>query len=131
MQWYLKVLSQYADFSGRARRTEYWMFVLFNVIALTILTIVDYATGLTFGQGGLGVLGAIYALAVLIPGIAVQVRRLHDTDRSGFWWFLNLIPLVGPIVLLVFYCLDGTPSANRFGADPKQEERAGLTAASV
>jgi uncharacterized membrane protein YhaH (DUF805 family) len=126
MQWYLKALKQYADFHGRARRTEFWMFVLVNLVISIVLAIADAAMGTAgvYAADGMasfspGVLGTIYALAVLIPSIAVTVRRLHDTDRSGWWFLIQLIPIVGGIVLLVFVCLDGTPGPNRFGADPK------------
>jgi uncharacterized membrane protein YhaH (DUF805 family) len=126
MQWYLKALKQYADFHGRARRTEFWMFVLVNVAISVVLSIIDTATGTAgvYAAAGTaayspGILGTIYALAVLIPSIAVTVRRLHDTDRSGWWFFIQLIPIVGSIVLLVFACLEGTRGPNRFGADPK------------
>lgn len=126
MQWYLKALKQYADFGGRARRTEFWMFVLVNVAISIVLGIVDTATGTAnaYAMGGMasyspGILGSIYALAVLIPSIAVTVRRLHDTDRSGWWFFIQLIPVVGSIVMLVFTCLEGTRGPNRFGPDPK------------
>ena len=128
MQWYLKALKQYADFHGRARRTEFWMFVLVNVAISIVLGIVDAATGTAsaLAAGGMasyspGILGSIYGLAVLIPSIAVTVRRLHDTDRSGWWFFIQLIPVVGGIVILVFACLEGTRGPNRFGADPKLE----------
>ena len=130
MNWYLKVLKQYVDFSGRARRTEYWMFTLFSVIISIALGIVD---ALVFGTGSfaavlgggvtasvsLGVLGTIYSLAVLLPSLAVAVRRLHDTDRSGWWLLIGLVPLVGGIVLLVFLVLEGTRGPNSHGADPK------------
>jgi uncharacterized membrane protein YhaH (DUF805 family) len=132
MQWYLKALRQYADFGGRARRTEFWMFVLVNLVISIVLGIIDSAIGTAnfYASGGMasyspGVLGTIYGLAVLIPSIAVTVRRLHDTDRSGWWFLIQLIPFVGSIVLLVFVCLDGTPGPNRFGADPKLEVPAG------
>jgi uncharacterized membrane protein YhaH (DUF805 family) len=132
MQWYLKALKQYADFGGRARRTEFWMFVLVNVVISVVLGIVDTATGTAnaYAVGGAasfspGILGGLYGLAVLIPSIAVTVRRLHDTDRSGWWFLIQLIPIVGGIVLLVFVCLEGTRGPNRFGADPKQEVTAG------
>ncbi|MCD2195133.1 DUF805 domain-containing protein [Actinomycetospora endophytica] len=126
MQWYLKALKQYADFSGRARRTEFWMFVLISFIISLVLAIIDSAIGTAhlYSSGGAayyspGILGGIYSLAVLIPTIAVTVRRLHDTDRSGWWFFIQLIPIVGSIVLLVFMCLEGTRGPNRFGLDPK------------
>lgn len=113
MNWYLEVLKKYAVFSGRARRTEYWMFFLFNIIIGFVLGFIE---GLF---GGPGVLGMIYSLAVLIPGIAVSVRRLHDTDRTGWWILIGLIPVIGAIVLLVFMVLDGTPGQNKYGPNPK------------
>ena len=113
MNWYIEVLKKYVTFSGRARRAEYWMFTLFNLIAAVILMAVDGALGST------PILYSIYMLAVLLPSLAVTIRRLHDTDRSGWWLLLGLIPLVGPIVLLVFFCFEGTREENRFGADPK------------
>src|SRR3954464_14359445 len=131
MQWYLKVLKQYADFTGRARRTEFWMFVLFSAIASAILGLVDSLIGTArfIASGGYfyspGVLGGIYGLAVLIPTIAVGVRRLHDTDKSGWWWLLWLIPIVGQIILIVFWALDGTPGPNRYGPDPKKDAMVG------
>jgi uncharacterized membrane protein YhaH (DUF805 family) len=127
MQWYLKVLKQYADFNGRARRTEFWMFVLINTLISIALGIVDAAMGTAtvYGDGAMysfspGILGGLYGLAVLIPSLAVTVRRLHDTDRSGWWILIGLIPLVGSIVLLVFTCLEGTRGPNAYGMDPKQ-----------
>jgi len=127
MQWYLKVLKQYADFNGRARRTEFWMFVLFSAIASAILGLVDSLIGTArfIASGGYfyspGVLGLIYGLAVLVPTIAVGVRRLHDADKSGWWVLLGLIPIVGQIILIAFWVLDGTPGPNWYGPDPKRE----------
>lgn len=112
MDWYLTVLKKYAVFSGRARRTEYWMFFLFNFVFSLVLTFVDGLLGTVF-------LGVIYGLAVLIPGIAVTVRRLHDTGRSGWWILIGFIPLIGMIVLLVFTLLDSQKSDNEYGPDPK------------
>jgi uncharacterized membrane protein YhaH (DUF805 family) len=114
MNWYLDVLKKYAVFSGRARRTEYWMFVLVNVVAGMILGIVDAI----LGTGG--ALAGLYALAVLVPGVAVAVRRLHDTGRSGWWLLVGLVPLVGAIVLLVFALEDSNPGPNGYGPNPKQ-----------
>ena len=120
MNSYVQVLKKYADFSGRARRKEYWLFVLFNIIISCVLTVIDFMVG-TYNQAvGIGVLTGIYALAVVIPGIAVSVRRLHDTDRTGWWLLIVLVPIVGPIVLIVFMCIDGTPGTNRFGPSPKE-----------
>jgi uncharacterized membrane protein YhaH (DUF805 family) len=131
MQWYLKVLKQYADFSGRARRTEFWMFALFNFIASAILSLVDTMIGTAsyISSGGMfympGILGAIYGLAVLVPSLAVAVRRLHDTDRTGWWLLIGLIPLVGLIVLIVFWATEGDRGPNQYGPDPKQDAMAG------
>lgn len=104
-------LSQYAVFSGRARRAEYWWFVLFYVIAYVVAAVIDQALGAP-------VLTLIVALGLLVPSLAVSVRRLHDTDRSGWWLLLGLIPF-GGIVVLVFECLDGQPGPNRYGPSPK------------
>jgi len=119
MNWYLTVLKKYAVFSGRARRKEIWMFILFNILISIALSFVDVATGMYNVESGMGTLSTIYALAVLIPSIAVGVRRLHDTSRSGWWILIGLIPLIGLIVLIVFYCLDSTPGDNQYGPNPK------------
>jgi uncharacterized membrane protein YhaH (DUF805 family) len=119
MNWYLEVLKKYADFNGRARRKEYWMFFLFNIIITIVLVIVDGMLGTSAVPGALGLLGALYSLALLVPGIAVAVRRLHDTGRSGWWILIGLVPFVGFIVLIVFMVQDGTPGENQFGKNPK------------
>lgn len=121
MDWYLKVLKNYVGFSGRARRKEYWMFTLFNIIVSFVLGFIDGLAGLEAG-GGLGMLGLLYSLAVFLPSLAVGVRRLHDTDKSGWWILLGLIPVLGWIVLLVFFVMEGTQGDNRFGPDPKAGE---------
>jgi uncharacterized membrane protein YhaH (DUF805 family) len=113
MHWYLEVLKKYAVFSGRARRTEYWMFTLFNVIIAILIGVVEGIVGSP------GVLGTIYSLAVLIPALAVSVRRLHDTDRTGWWLLIGLIPLLGAIVLLIFFVLDSQEGENQYGPNPK------------
>ncbi len=118
MNWYLKVLKQYADFRGRARRTEYWMFVLFNLIFSIAAYIVDLILGTVFDGNGL--FHALYSLIVLIPSIAVSVRRLHDTGRSGWWLLIGLIPIIGWIVLIVFFLLDSQPGTNEYGPNPKE-----------
>lgn len=94
MNWYFEVLKKYAVFSGRARRKEYWYFVLFNIIVIIVLTFIDVMTGTYNEQANIGLLSGIYILVVLIPGIAVAVRRLHDTDRSDWWLLIGLIPLI-------------------------------------
>jgi uncharacterized membrane protein YhaH (DUF805 family) len=119
MNWYIEVLKKYAVFGGRARRKEYWYFVLFNIIVSIFLAVIDVVTGSFSEEAGIGLLGGIYALAVLVPGIAVSIRRLHDTDRTGWWLLIGLIPLIGAIVLLVFMVQDGHPGENQYGPDPK------------
>jgi len=120
MNWYWKVLRKYAVFSGRARRKEYWLFVLFNIIISIALTVIDTMTGTFSKEASAGLLSGIYTLAVLIPGIAVAVRRLHDIDRSGWWLLIILIPVIGAIVLLVFMVQNSKPGENRFGENPKE-----------
>ncbi len=115
MNWYLAVLKNYAGFSGRARRTEYWMFALFHLIAVIVLTVLDR---LIF-QDGPGFLALAYVLLTVIPALAVTVRRLHDTGRSGWWYLISLVPLVGGIVLLVFTVSEGNTGPNQYGDDPK------------
>jgi uncharacterized membrane protein YhaH (DUF805 family) len=114
MNWYLDVIkNKYATFSGRARRKEYWMFFLINILVAIALAIIEAILGLP------GILGGIYALALLIPGIAVTVRRLHDTGRTGWWILIGLVPVIGFIVLLVFMVLDSQPGDNAYGPNPK------------
>lgn len=113
MNWYIEVLKKYAVFDGRAHRSEYWMFVLFNVIITIVLGLIDRLLGIS------GVLSGIYGLAVLIPGIAVSIRRLHDTNRSGWWLLISLVPVIGTIVLIVFMVQDSQPGTNQYGPNPK------------
>ena len=119
MNWYLKVLKDYAVFSGRAQRAEYWFFVLFNVIASIILMFVDKIIGTFNPETGVGLLSTIYSLGVLIPSIAVGARRLHDIGRTGWWLLLGFIPILGAIVLLIFFILDSQPGTNVYGPNPK------------
>ncbi len=119
MNWYLAVLKKYAVFSGRARRKEYWMFTLFNIIFAIIAMVIDNVIGTAIKGIGYGLIYILYILAVLLPALAVSVRRLHDTGRSGWFLLIMLIPFVGPIWLLVLMCLDGTPGENKYGANPK------------
>lgn len=115
MNWYLKVLKNYAGFDGRARRTEYWMFALFNIIIIAVLEILFFVTRSPI----LLVPLIIYVLAVLVPGIAVVVRRLHDIGKSGGWFFITFVPFIGGIWLLVLMCTAGNPGPNMYGPDPK------------
>lgn len=121
MSWYLKVLSQYADFGGRARRMEFWMFNLISFLISLTLVFADTLTGMMDATVGLGLLSGIYALAVFVPSLAVSVRRLHDTNRSGWWLLLIFIPFLGALALIVLFFLGGTPGDNRYGANPKGE----------
>jgi uncharacterized membrane protein YhaH (DUF805 family) len=121
------VLTQYAGFKGRARRSEYWWFVLFSLIVSIVASILDSILGTTYGPetdrawaGSNGIIGLVVGLALLLPSLAVGARRLHDTNRSGWWLLIALIPFVGAIVLIVFFVLDGTPGPNRFGPNPKE-----------
>ncbi|MFG2181457.1 DUF805 domain-containing protein [Streptomyces abikoensis] len=113
MHWYVDVLKKYAVFSGRARRQEYWMFTLISTVISIVVAIAEGVLGTN------SVIGTVYVLAVLLPSLAVTVRRLHDTDRSGWWVLIGLIPVVGWIVLLVFTCLDSQPQPNKYGPSPK------------
>ena len=118
MNWYLEVLKKYAVFSGRARRKEYWFFVLFNIIIGLALTFIDFSTGLYDVESEIGLLSSLYSLAVLVPGIAVTIRRLHDTSRTGWWFLIAFVPIIGVIVLLVFMVFDSTPGDNQYGPNP-------------
>ena len=120
MNWYLKVLKNYAGFSGRARRKEYWMFVLFNLIFGLLAIVLDNVAGTTINPLPYGLFYIVYVLAVLIPGLAVSVRRLHDIGKSGWFLFIALIPIVGFIWLLVLFCTGGTPGQNAYGLNPKE-----------
>ncbi len=112
-------LSKYATFTGRGRRSEFWWFVLFNFLVSIVASIIDAILGTGLGAGT-GVVGLIAGLALLLPYLAATVRRLHDTNRSGWWILIGLIPLVGLIVLIVFTVADSNPGPNRFGESPKQ-----------
>lgn len=106
------VLTKYVTFAGRARRSEFWWFTLFAVILYVVAAIIDAAAGIS-------ALAIIVALALFLPSLAVTVRRLHDTGRSGWWILISLIPLVGGLVLLVFECQDSQPGSNNYGPSPK------------
>jgi uncharacterized membrane protein YhaH (DUF805 family) len=130
MRWMLMPLRRYAEFEGRSRRMEYWMFVLMQLMvaaAVGLLVILLYFTTTTESQmmavlTPVMILAGLFSLFCLIPGLAVVVRRLHDTDRSGWNILWSLVPIVGGFVLLYFYVTEGTPGPNRYGPDPKGED---------
>ncbi|KAA0139750.1 DUF805 domain-containing protein [Gimesia chilikensis] len=118
MNWYLTVLKKYAEFSGRARRKEYWMFVLMNFLVSILISIVGAVIGDTDGLIAVSLSG-VYALFIFIPSLAVTVRRLHDTNKSGWWILITFVPLIGGLVLLIFMIMDSDPNTNAYGANPK------------
>ena len=121
MKYYLKCLKHYADFHGRARRSEYWYFALFNVLISIIITVVLTWIEVLAGGSGLIALGVSYAynLAVAIPTLAVSVRRLHDVGKSGWFYLIYFIPIVGVIWLFVLFCTEGQKETNQWGDNPK------------
>ena len=137
MEWMILPLKRYAQFSGRSQRKEYWMFLLFVVIGSFVFSFLDSLLGLgggfshyDYGAAGAygaganmrgGILNGIFSLAIIVPSISVACRRLHDIDKSGWWMLIGLIPLVGWIIVIVWYCTDGTHGPNRFGPDPKAD----------
>lgn len=115
------VFSKYATFSGRARRSEFWYWVLFVFLLSAVAAVADSVLKTTFAEGSpYGWISAVVGLALLIPGIAVTVRRLHDTDRSGWWYLLTFVCGIGALIVLVFCFIDGTPGPNKYGDSPKQ-----------
>jgi uncharacterized membrane protein YhaH (DUF805 family) len=129
IEWYVSVLRRYVDFNGRAGRSEYWWFALANAIVAVALNILG-KVGSGMGLGGvLMVPYYVYLLAVLLPSLSVGVRRLHDTGRSGWWLLLALVPVIGDLVLIVFFILDSTPGDNKYGPHPAGARMvAGVTA---
>lgn len=132
MRWMFMPFRRYAEFSGRSRRKEYWMFALLNAIVWTIVCMLGLwgADSRLFSSTEELMMyflatGGIYGLVTLIPSLAVAIRRLHDSDKSGWMLLLGLIPLVGGLILLIFYVTEGTRGPNRFGPDPLEEDRYG------
>ncbi|MCA1055692.1 DUF805 domain-containing protein [Rossellomorea aquimaris] len=113
MSWYIKVIKNYVNFGGRARRKEYWMFALINFLIAMGILLIQSLVGID------GWLSGLYSLFVFLPSLAVAVRRLHDTGRSGWWILISLIPIIGAIVILVFMCLEGESQSNKWGQNPK------------
>ena len=113
MNWYLEVLKKYVVFEGRARRKEYWMFILFNVIFVVL------ASGINPELRGFDIIIIIYLVAMIIPIISVTVRRMHDIGKSGFWIFIRFVPIIGAIWMLILLCTEGQTGENKYGEDPK------------
>ena len=133
MSLMLQPLRKYATFSGRARRKEYWLFSIFVTLASALLFTLGKPTGdwanpnveqvsLGFENETVALVLGIFLLLMLLPSLAVTIRRLHDTNRSGWWWWIGLLPAIGSLILLIFYLLDGTAGPNRYGPDPKGRE---------
>lgn len=123
MQWYLHVLRNYVNFSGRARRQEYWMFALISTIISIVLSFIGKLIGMPT------LLSGLYALAILLPSIGVSVRRLHDIGKSGWWLLIAFVPFVGAIVLLIFACIEGQPGTNEYGPNPKETSMSAVATA--
>jgi uncharacterized membrane protein YhaH (DUF805 family) len=129
MDWYLMVWKRYAQFSGRSRRKELWIFALINTIIGAVLYLGGMAAmsqSSTLGSLLLG-LYFVYLLAALVPGWAVGARRLHDTGKSGWWWLIAFVPFVGAIILIVFWVTDSQPGDNQYGPNPKSSAPAAIT----
>lgn len=130
MEWMILPLKRYAQFGGRSRRREFWMWVLFNLVVAAVLATIDTLIGFggtsavtspygaSYSWYSNGPLSLIWTIATFVPNLSVSVRRLHDIDKSGWWLLILLVPLVGFIVLIVFQCIEGTRGPNRFGPDP-------------
>lgn len=123
MEWFIKVLRQYSDFDGRARRKEFWMFVLFYILFSACIAFMDDMMDTAYSEEPFsgGILSTAYALALFIPSLAVSIRRLHDTGKSGWMILLSFVPFIGWIWLLILYCQDSEPGSNPYGPNPKGE----------
>ncbi|WP_444684402.1 DUF805 domain-containing protein [Alkalicoccus luteus] len=113
MYWYAHVLSRYADFRGRARRKEYWMFTLINILSMLALVIVQEAADIA------PLLTGLYSIAVVVPALAVGVRRMHDTGRSGWFVLVSFVPVLGVFLFAIFAALDSEAGPNDYGSNPK------------
>lgn len=118
MKYFLLALKNYATFSGRSNRSEYWYYTLFSVIFLILAIVLDNVLGLAFAGSPYGPIYFIYVLATIVPSLAVTVRRLHDTNKSGWNFLISLIPIVGSIWLLIIMISKGTDGENKYGPDP-------------
>lgn len=125
ISYYLLAFKKYAIFTGRSQRAEYWFFLLFNVIFTVILTLIDIAINNATSDfdENFGILSLIYLVIILVPSIAVSIRRLHDTDHSGWWISVYLIPILGPVIFVFFAIQDSDREENQYGVNPKGEKR--------
>jgi uncharacterized membrane protein YhaH (DUF805 family) len=119
MNWWLIAMKKYVDFSGRARRTEYWMFILFNLIFAVVALALDGILGMANEGSGFGLFYGLFSLAIIVPTWSVTVRRLHDVGKSGWWIFISLIPIIGGIWLFILTVSDSQPGDNQYGPHPK------------
>jgi uncharacterized membrane protein YhaH (DUF805 family) len=119
MHWYTDVIRKYAVFNGRAARPEFWWFVLYNLI---IAAVINLVAGIIFGRSSGQVVSDLYSLAVLLPSLGVGIRRLHDTNRTGWWYLLVFIPVIGWIVLIVFLAMASDPGSNNYGPNPQNPD---------
>jgi len=118
VNYYFAAFKKYAVFKGRATRREYWYFTLFNILAVGVFGLIDQLMGTFNFDAGYGPLSAIYTLAMILPGLGVSIRRLHDTGRSGWWFMITIIPIIGLLVFLYFALLDSDPNPNEYGESP-------------
>jgi uncharacterized membrane protein YhaH (DUF805 family) len=118
VHYYFSAFKKYAVFKGRATRSEYWYFILFNILATLGFGLIDQMIGTFNFDAGYGPLSAIYTLAMIFPGVGVSIRRLHDTGRSGWWFLITAIPLLGLLVFLYFALLESDPNPNQYGQSP-------------
>lgn len=118
MKWFISCMTtNYFNFQGRARRKEYWFFTLVIILMGIVIGLIASVLGL--GESTMKMIQLIWLLILFIPGLAVQVRRLHDISRSSWWILINFIPIIGPLVIFIFNLLDSTPGDNEYGPNPK------------
>ncbi len=118
MNYYFLAFRKYTVFNGRATRSEYWYFTLFNILAVGMFGLIDQVMGTFNFDAGYGPLSAIYTLSMILPGLGVSIRRLHDTGRSGWWFMITIIPIIGLLVFLYFALLESDPNPNQYGESP-------------
>ena len=119
MSYFLKCINNYTNFSGRARRKEYWMYMLFLWLFTMVAVLIDWVIAIAMGGYFYNIVSTLFSLATLLPSLAVGVRRLHDVDKSGWWMFISFVPVIGGIWLLILLATEGTPGKNIYGYNPK------------